>query len=151
MRWSDCTRWLSDAVGTPAAFTLTVGLLHLWVVAGFWFGFSDVLYQFVGSNAMSAVSLLLLILLQASQNRETAATQAKLDELIRASAARNDLVGVERLSDDELVLVRRHIEAMARAESDRRVDQAEDRKEQAGASDKVHKLVHHGVAPKKRR
>src|ERR1043166_6313330 len=83
-RFATTARRLSDATGTWQAFALTVALLLVWIVAGFWIGFDNMLYQFVGSNVMSAASLLLLVLLQASQNRDVAATHAKLDELVRA-------------------------------------------------------------------
>src|SRR4051812_35014090 len=84
--FATAARRLSDATGTWQAFALTAALLLVWIIAGFWTGFDNMLYQFVGSNAMSAISLLLLILLQASQNRDVAATQIKLDELIRSHA-----------------------------------------------------------------
>ena len=49
------------------------------------------------------VTLLLLPILQATQNRDGAALQAKLDELIRATShARNDLMGLERESEKEI-------------------------------------------------
>jgi low affinity Fe/Cu permease len=58
----------------------------------------------------------MVFLIQNSQNRDSAAIQVKLDELIRASAARNSFVGVERLTDEELQELREKCEARAKAE-----------------------------------
>jgi low affinity Fe/Cu permease len=58
----------------------------------------------------------MVFLIQNSQNRDSAAIQVKLDELIRVSAARNSLVGIEHLTDDELEDIRNKCEARAKAE-----------------------------------
>jgi low affinity Fe/Cu permease len=58
----------------------------------------------------------MVFLIQNSQNRDSAAIQVKLDELIRVSAARNSLVGIEHLSDEELEDIRNKCEARAAAE-----------------------------------
>jgi low affinity Fe/Cu permease len=58
----------------------------------------------------------MVFLIQNSQNRDSAAIQVKLDELIRVSAARNSLVGIEHLTDDEIEDLRSKCEARARAE-----------------------------------
>jgi low affinity Fe/Cu permease len=61
-----------------------------------------------GANlAISVVTLLLLPILQATQNRDGAALQAKIDELIKASAtARDDLIGLENRGEDEIEKMR---------------------------------------------
>ena len=58
----------------------------------------------------------MVFLIQNSQNRDSAAIQVKLDELIRVGAARNSLVGIEHLTDDEIEDLRGKCEARARAE-----------------------------------
>ena len=58
----------------------------------------------------------MVFLIQNSQNRDSAAIQVKLDELIRVSTARNSLVGIEHLTDDEIEDLRTKCEARARAE-----------------------------------
>lgn len=57
-----------------------------------------------GSNlAINVLTLLFLPILQATQNRDGAALQAKLDELIKANAqANNQLIGVETRNEDEI-------------------------------------------------
>lgn len=58
----------------------------------------------------------MVFLIQNSQNRDSAAIQVKLDELIRVGAARNSLVGIEHLTDEELQELRASCEARAAAE-----------------------------------
>ena len=58
----------------------------------------------------------MVFLIQNSQNRDSAAIQVKLDELIRVSTARNSFVGIEHLTDDELEEIRTKCETRAQAE-----------------------------------
>ena len=62
------------------------------------------------------MTFLMVFLIQNSQNRDSAAIQVKLDELIRVSAAGNSLVGIEHLTDEELEELRSKCEARAAAE-----------------------------------
>ena len=61
-----------------------------------------------GANlTISVLTLLLLPILQATQKRDGAALQAKIDELIKASSkARDDLIGLEKRDEDEIERVR---------------------------------------------
>lgn len=98
MKWFDAfSTGSARFAGRPAMLLLAVALSLAGIVA-FAFG-SD---HFLGgaSLAISTVTLLLLPILQATQNRDGAALQAKIDELIRAQeGARNSLIGVESRSD----------------------------------------------------
>jgi len=58
----------------------------------------------------------MVFLIQNSQNRDSAAIQVKLDELIRVSEVRNSFVGIEHLTDDELEDIRSKCELRAKAE-----------------------------------
>jgi low affinity Fe/Cu permease len=58
----------------------------------------------------SIVTFMMVFLIQNAQNRDTTALQLKLDELIRATEAKNKLIGIERLSEPELESVREKIE-----------------------------------------
>ena len=92
-------------VGSTAAFIGVVGAALVWVVLGPVYGFSDA-WLLVPSAVASIVALLLVVLLQYSQNRDTRALQLKLDEVIRAvGEARVDLLRLERLSDEELTQI----------------------------------------------
>jgi len=77
--------------------------------------FSDT-WQLVINTTSSIVTFLMVFLIQNAQNRDSAAIQVKLDELIRVSAAHNSLVGIEHLTDQELEEIRDKCEARAKAE-----------------------------------
>ncbi len=75
----------------------------------------------------------MVFLIQNSQNRDSAAIQVKLDELIRASAARNSFVGIEHLTDEEIEKIRHLCENRAKAErvADRSVSYAAQKAQRA--------------------
>ena len=96
--------------GQPAAFGIAVLLIVLWIVTGPAFGWSDT-WQLVVNTATTIVTFLMVFLIQNSQNRDAAAIQAKLDELIRAAAeARNEFVGIEHLTDSQIDQIRSDLE-----------------------------------------
>jgi low affinity Fe/Cu permease len=64
------------------------------------------------------VTFLMVFLIQNSQNRDNAAIQVKLDEIIRASQVRNSFIGIEHLSDEEIEELRRKTERSAAGEVD---------------------------------
>jgi low affinity Fe/Cu permease len=89
-------------VGSTGAFVGLLAATLVWVAIGPLVGFSDG-WLLVPSAFASILALLLVVLLQYSQNRDTRALQLKLDEVIRALGdARSDLLRLERLSDEEL-------------------------------------------------
>jgi low affinity Fe/Cu permease len=89
-------------IGSAASFLLLCAATVIWLALGPVFGFSSG-WLLVPSAAASVVALLLVVLLQYSQNRDTRALQLKLDEVIRAvGEARTDLVRLEELSDDQI-------------------------------------------------
>ena len=99
------------AAGQPAAFTLAVFLILLWIVTGPVFSWSDT-WQLVVNTATTIITFLMVFLIQNSQNRDAAAIQAKLDEVIRAmEGARNEFIGIEHLTDHEIESIRSHLEA----------------------------------------
>jgi low affinity Fe/Cu permease len=94
---------------------LASAVVIVWAVSGPLFGFSDT-WQLVINTGTTIVTFLMVFLIQNSQNRDSAAIQVKLDELIRVGSARNSLVGIEHLTDDELEELRTKCEARAKAE-----------------------------------
>src|SRR6478735_2337014 len=114
----------SLAAGRASTFITAAGIVLVWAVSGPLFGFSDT-WQLVINTGTTIVTFLMVFLIQNSQNRDSAAIQVKLDELIRVGAARNSLVGIEHLSDEELEEIRNKCEARAAAEKagDRTVEE----------------------------
>ena len=106
---------ISLAAGRASTFILAAGVVIVWAISGPVFGFSDT-WQLVINTGTTIVSFLMVFLIQNSQNRDSAAIQVKLDELIRVGTARNSMVGIEHLTDDELEDIRTKCEARAKAE-----------------------------------
>lgn len=80
----------------------------VWLVSGPMFGFSDT-WQLIMNTCSSIVTFLMVFLIQNTQNRDSAALQLKLDELIQANAARKDLVGIEEKPEAEIESMRREM------------------------------------------
>ena len=93
---------IAKAAGRPGAFATAVALVLLWIVSGPLFQWSEV-WQLVINTGTTIITFLMVFLLQNSQNRDTLAVQAKLDELIHAVAgARDELERAEELDEDEI-------------------------------------------------
>ncbi|MBA3670641.1 MAG: low affinity iron permease family protein [Gemmatimonadaceae bacterium] len=92
----------SSAVGSPWAFVVAAAIVLVWAASGAAFHYSDT-WQLVINTGTTVVTFLMVFLIQHTQNREGHVTQLKLDELIRAvGGARNSLVDMEHMSDEEL-------------------------------------------------
>ena len=91
--------------GKPLTFVICVATIMVWAVTGPMFHYSDA-WQLVINTGTTIVTFLMVFLIQNSQNRDGAAIQAKLDELIRASAAHNRFIGIETMTDEELSRLR---------------------------------------------
>ena len=106
-------------VGRAWVFALAVGVILAWAITGPFFGFSDT-WQLIINTGTTIVTFLMVFLIQNAQNRDGAAIQVKLNELIRVSEAKNSFVGVEHLTDEELEEIRAKCEARAKAGASRR-------------------------------
>ncbi len=104
---------VAHAAGRPWAFMLCVSVIVLWALSGPIFGFSDT-WQLIVNTGTTIVTFLMVFLIQNTQNRDGAAIQAKLDELIRTSAAQNAFIGIEKLTEEELEEIRRKCELRAK-------------------------------------
>jgi len=99
--------------GRPRTFTLAVAVILLWIITGPIFKFSDT-WQLVINTGTTIITFLMVFLIQNTQNRDTAAIQIKLDELIRATkGAHNALLDLEELEDEALEVFRKKYEALA--------------------------------------
>ena len=98
------------AAGQPLAFMIAVATIVVWGITGPLFGWSDT-WQLVINTGTTIVTFLMVFLIQNAQNRDASAIQAKLDELIRAGGrSRNEFIGIEHLSEGELLSIRRTLE-----------------------------------------
>jgi low affinity Fe/Cu permease len=110
----------AQAVGHPAAFTVAVACVVVWAVSGPFFGFSDT-WQLIINTTTTIVTNLIVFLIQNTQNRDTAALQLKIDELIRVHKdARNAVLDLEELEVADLARIRERYEELARRARDTR-------------------------------
>lgn len=101
---------IANAAGQPATFAVAVLLIVGWGVSGPLFGWSDT-WQLVINTGTTIITFLMVFLIQNSQNRDGAALQAKLDEVIRAlENAREQFIGIEHLTDQQIEALRAALE-----------------------------------------
>jgi low affinity Fe/Cu permease len=92
---------ISKIFGSPYAFLGAIIAVGIWASSGPLFNFSDT-WQLVINTGTTVITFLMVFLIQNTQNRDSKAMQLKLDELIRATRARDAFVDLEDLSDEEL-------------------------------------------------
>lgn len=101
---------VSAFAGQPIAFILALAAIILWAATGPIFQYSDT-WQLIVNTSTTIITFLMVFIIQNSQNRDGAALQAKLDELIRAlEGPRNEFIGIEHLSEAELEKIRTALE-----------------------------------------
>ena len=103
--FADIATTVDQLSGRPLTFVVALLMIAAWAVTGPLFGFSDT-WQLVINTSTSIITFLMVFVIQNTQNRDGAAIQAKLDELIRVSAARNTLIGIETLTEDEIEAIK---------------------------------------------
>jgi low affinity Fe/Cu permease len=119
-------RKASNVLGSAWVFVLAILIIVIWAATGHAFGYSDT-WQLIINTGTTIVTFLMVFLIQNTQNRDAKAVHLKLDELIRAlGGARNKLVDLEKLSDDELKSLENEFEKL--------------RKKAEGAKEQVHEL-----------
>jgi len=92
----------SAVVGSPWAFIVAVTVIVVWAITGPIYHYSDT-WQLIINTGTTIVTFMMVFLIQNTQNRDAVAIHLKLDELIRAvEGARNGLVDLESMSDEEL-------------------------------------------------
>jgi low affinity Fe/Cu permease len=129
----------STAAGQPVTFITAVGVIVVWAVSGPLFDYSDT-WQLVINTGTTIITFLMVFLIQNSQNRDGAAMQAKLDELLRAvDKAREQFIGIEHLTDQQIELVRSALERHAK--------QLKETGKQQTAEDSVDRLLDRMAGP----
>ncbi len=120
---------ISTAAGQPLTFITAAGIIVVWAVTGPLFHYSDT-WQLIINTGTTIVTFLMVFLIQNSQNRDSAAMQAKLDELLRSvDKARDKFIGIEHLTDQQIELVRSALERYSKDtdNKDETVDDTVDR------------------------
>jgi low affinity Fe/Cu permease len=107
-------RW----AGRPQTFFLALSIIVAWGISGPFFGFNDT-WQLVINTSTTIITFLMVFIIQNSQNRDTAAMQIKLDELIVAlEGAREELLDLEELDEERLEKMRAEFEERAKCARD---------------------------------
>jgi low affinity Fe/Cu permease len=92
---------VARGAGSPITFAACCAIVIVWAATGPVFGYSDT-WQLIINTGTTIVTFLMVFLIQNTQNRDGAAIQAKLDELIRVSSAQNTFIGIEHLTQKEV-------------------------------------------------
>ena len=122
---------ISAAAGQPFTAILAMVVVLVWALSGPMFAFSDT-WQLVINTGTTIVTFLMVFLIQNTQNRDAAAMQAKLDELIRSvDQARGQFIGIEHLTEEQIEAIRDKLETD--------VDEAHDKS--ATADESVDRLL----------
>src|SRR4051794_20191786 len=108
--FTTCATRIAAAAGQPLTFILALLVILTWAVTGPIFAYSDT-WQLVINTGTTIDTFLMVFLIQNSQNRDAAAMQAKLDEVMRAvDAARAQFIGLEHLNDKQIEELRGALE-----------------------------------------
>lgn len=100
----------ASIMGQPQAFVISVLSVIIWAISGPFLHYSDT-WQLIINTATTVLTFLAVFLIQNSQNRDGAAMQAKLDEILRAlDKARVEFVGIEHLTDKQICEIRDALE-----------------------------------------
>jgi low affinity Fe/Cu permease len=121
----------SAVLGTAWAFIGALIIIAVWGLTGPVFHYSDT-WQLIINTGTTIVTFLMVFLIQNTQNRDAKAMHLKLDELIRAiEGARNRLVDLEKLSDEELKRLEEQFTRLRNKASDRasEIEEIEEEKE----------------------
>ena len=111
--FTELAKWASRTTGRPTTFLLAALTIVVWAVTGPIFGYNET-WQLVINTGTTIITFLMIFLIQNTQNRDTAAIQIKLDELIRAmEGAHNALLDLEELEDHDLERLRNDYEDLA--------------------------------------
>lgn len=104
--------------GKPTSFFVAVGVIIAWGCSGPLFDFNDT-WQLVINTSTTIVTFLMVFIIQNSQNRDTAAMQIKLDELLsKVAGAREELMDLEKLDEEDLTHLKRIFERRAQVARD---------------------------------
>jgi len=134
--FSRAAHWIAEQCGHAGVFIIAVMTVLVWAATGPFSGYSDT-WQLIINTGTTVITFLMVFLIQNTQNRDTAAIQLKLDELIRANQdARNNMLCLEDLSEDELKRVKSAFAALA-SSPEKAIGAVHDMKEELEETEKV--------------
>lgn len=107
---------VAHLAGKPSTFITCCTIIIVWSFSGPFLGFSDT-WQLIINTGTTIITFLMVFLIQNTQNRDGAAIQAKLDEIIRSGNGENTFIGIEHLSDEEVEAFRKKCERAAKIHS----------------------------------
>lgn len=108
----DFAKGSAAIVGSPWAFFLAILAIIAWLATGPTFAYSDT-WQLMINTSTTIVTFLIVFLIQNTQNRDAKAVHLKLDELIHGvKGARNSLINLQNLTDEELEDLQREFERL---------------------------------------
>jgi low affinity Fe/Cu permease len=100
----------SMVLGSAWAFASAILIIIIWALTGPTFHYSNT-WQLIINTGTTIVTFLMVFLIQNTQNRDAKAAHLKLDEVIRAlKGARNQLIDLEKLSDEDLTSLEKQFE-----------------------------------------
>lgn len=101
--FSDISRKAAHIAGSWQAFIAASFIVIVWIIGGFYFGFLDPVYQLVINTFTTCITFIMVFLIQSAQNRDQAAVQIKLNELLSSINKANDqLIDIENATDEQL-------------------------------------------------
>lgn len=105
--FSSIAKWISDKTALSVVGFAAFLVVLVWAIAGLPLHFS-VTWHLMISTLAAVISIIMLFIIQNSQNRHTIAIQLKLDEIIRATrGAHNEMMDIEKLTDEDLAAIQK--------------------------------------------
>jgi low affinity Fe/Cu permease len=96
------------AAGSNMALICSFFIVGLWAVSGVFFHFSEKWATMI-QTLSSVITILMVFLIQKTQNKDSLAIQLKLNELVAAhGSASNRLVNVEGMTEEELKVIQKY-------------------------------------------
>ena len=123
----------AQAVGSAYSFLAAIAIILIWGVTGPMFQYSDT-WQLIINTGTTIVTFLMVFLIQNTQNRDAKAIHLKLNELVHAiKGAHNELIEVEKMSDEELKMLDEHYDRVRKECARRGGLQSKDKKSDRAA------------------
>lgn len=111
---------ISAAMGSSWAFICAVLFVLVWALTGPFYDYSTN-WQLIINTGTTILTFLMVFLIQNTQNRDSKALHLKMDEIIhKTKYARNQMIDLEDLPDEELDKLQMEFHQIQRAQKKRR-------------------------------